>query len=61
MKSSPLTPKYDVCVCLHAKSLQFVFHSLRPVDYNPPGSSVHGITQARTLEWVAVPFSGASF
>jgi len=27
------------------------------MDYSPPGSSVHGIIQARTLEWVAVPFS----
>ena len=28
-----------------------------PVDYSLPGSSVHGILQARILEWVAVPFS----
>ena len=26
--------------------------------YSLPGSSVHGILQARTLEWVAIPFSG---
>ena len=26
-------------------------------DCGPPGSSIHGILQARTLEWVAVPFS----
>ena len=32
-----------------------------PVDCGPPGSSVHGILQARTLEWVAMPFSGGSF
>ena len=25
-----------------------------PMDYNPPGPSVHGILQVRTLEWVAV-------
>ena len=25
-----------------------------PVDCNPPGSSVHGISQARILEWVAI-------
>ena len=25
------------------------------MDYSPPGSSVHGIVQARTLEWVALP------
>ena len=29
-----------------------------PMDYSPPGSSVHEILQARILEWVAVPFSG---
>ena len=28
-----------------------------PMDYNPPGSSVHGIFQARILEWVAILFS----
>ena len=27
-----------------------------PMDYSLPGSSVHGILQARILEWVAVPF-----
>ena len=28
-----------------------------PMDYSLPGSSVHGILQARILEWVAIPFS----
>ena len=28
-----------------------------PMDCSPPGSSVHGILQARILEWVAMPFS----
>ena len=28
-----------------------------PRDCSPPGSSVHGILQARILEWVAIPFS----
>ena len=28
-----------------------------PVDCSPPGSSVHGIFQARVLEWVAISFS----
>ena len=28
-----------------------------PADYSLPGSSVCGILQARTLEWVAIPFS----
>ena len=28
------------------------------MDYSPPGSSVHGILQARILEWVSMPSSG---
>ena len=31
-----------------------------PMDCSPPGSSVHGILQARILEWVAIPFSRGS-
>ena len=29
-----------------------------PVDWSPPGSSVHGISQARIPEWVAIPYPG---
>ena len=32
-------------------------HSLQTLDYNSPGSSVHGISHARILEWVAISFS----
>ena len=32
-----------------------------PMDCGPPGSSVHGIFQARVLEWVAIAFSRGSF
>ena len=31
-----------------------------PKNCSPPGSSVHGILQARILEWVAIPFSRGS-
>ena len=31
-----------------------------PLDYSLPCSSVHGILQARTLEWVSIPFSRGS-
>ena len=31
-----------------------------PLDCSPPGSSVHGIFQARILEWVAIPLSRGS-
>ena len=34
--------------------------SCDPMDCSPPGSSVHGILQARILEWVAFPFSKGS-
>ena len=34
--------------------------SLWPMDCSPPGSSVHGILQARRLEWVAMPSSRGS-
>ena len=32
-----------------------------PMVYSPPGSSVHGISQARILEWVAISFSSGSW
>ena len=31
-----------------------------PMDFSPPGSSVHGILQARILEWIVIPFSRGS-
>ena len=31
-----------------------------PMDCNPPGSSVHGISQAIILEWIAISFSRGS-
>ena len=34
--------------------------SSEPMDCSPPGSSVHGILQARILEWIAIPFSKGS-
>ena len=37
-----------------------IFDSLWPMSCSPPGSSVHGISQARILEWVAIPFSRGS-
>ena len=42
-----------------AKSLQSCPNLCDPIDSSPPGSSVHGILQARTLEWVAISFSNA--
>ena len=31
-----------------------------PMDCNPPGSSAHGILQARIQEWAAIPFARKS-
>ena len=42
-----------------AKSLQSCPILCDPTDGSPPGSSVSGILQARTLEWVAISFSNA--
>ena len=42
-----------------AESLQSCPTLCDPIDGSPPGSSVPGILQARTLEWVAISFSNA--
>ena len=44
-----------VCVCASACA-QSRLTLYNPVDYSLPDSSVHGILQARILEWVAIPF-----
>ena len=50
-----------IYICaVHAKSLQLCPTLCDPLDYSLPGSSVHGIFQARILEWVAVPSSRGS-
>ena len=45
------------CVCEVAQSCPTLCD---PVDCSSPGSSVHGILQARILEWVAIPSSRGS-
>ena len=58
-----------VCLCLvhftmklsaaaaAAKSLQSCLTPSDPTDCSLPGSSIHGICQARVLEWVVIAFS----
>ena len=46
---------------LHAQVLQSCPILCDPMDCSPPGSSVHGIHQARILEWLAMPSSRGSF
>ena len=47
--------------CMKVKSESEVAQSCltpsNPMDCSPPGSSIHGIFQARVLEWVAIAFS----
>ena len=45
------------CCCLVTK---LRLTSCNNMDCSPPGSSVHGISQARILEWVAISFSRGS-
>ena len=40
-----------------AKSLQLCLTLCDPIDGRPPGFSIHGIFQARVLEWGAIAFS----
>ena len=47
-------------ICVHAKSLQSCPTLCYPMDCCLPGSSAHGILQAKILEWVAIPFSMGS-
>ena len=48
------------CACMNAKSLQSCLTLCDPMDCSPSGSSVHGILQARILEWVSRPSSRGS-
>ena len=54
---------YSACLsaaAAAAKSLQSCPTLCDPIDGSPPGSPIPGILQARTLEWVARPFSRGS-
>ena len=54
VSSSPLHPHSSAVV---VKSLSHVRLFCDPMDCSPPGSSIHGISQARTLEWVVISLS----
>ena len=56
--SEPLS----VCVCVRACLVAQLCQTLcDPMDCSPPGSSVHGISQTRILEWVAISSRGSSW
>ena len=62
IKFRTLWDKEIVLDCLKVKVLviQSCPTSCDPMDCSPPSSSVHGVLQARILEWVAIPFSRES-
>ena len=50
-----------VCVCVRVRVCAHLCLTLcNFMDCSPSGSSVHGISQARVLEWAAMPSSGVS-
>ena len=53
-------PARGDCILVCVQSLQSCLTLCNPLDYSPPSSSVHGILQARILEWVAMPSSRES-
>ena len=55
LKSKPDPEKMKVLI---TRSYPILCH---PMDYSPPGSSVHEILKARIVEWVTISFSGESF
>ena len=58
--ASPMCVCVCVCVCVRVRVCVCVLIYVQLCDlmnFNPPGSSVHGISQARILEWVAISSS----
>ena len=60
----PYAPQWDLVVypfCVLLCLVAWLCPTLcNPLNCSPPGSSVHGISQARILEWVAISFSRGS-
>ena len=65
-KSAKLRSKWicdsppQIHICAACSVAQSCLTLCDPVDYSPPGSSAHRISQARILEWVAISFSRGS-
>ena len=68
-----LTMNFSLCVYYDLKYQEIIYNQMKvlkvakscltlcdPMDCSLPSSSVHGILQARILEWVAIPFSKGS-
>ena len=52
---------YCVCVCVCALVIQSCPTLCNPMDHSLPGFSLHGIFQARILEWIAISSLGDLF
>ena len=55
-----INPQNNLCQCTLKMKVLVGWWLCDPMDCGLPGSSVHGILQARILEWVAIPFSRGS-
>ena len=53
-------PKFYQIMCVSTVCAQSCLKLCDPLGYSPLGSSVHGILQARILQWVAISFSRGS-
>ena len=62
IKSETQITWFQTCWSVKVKVLvaQLCLTLFHPMDCSMPGSSVHGISQAEILEWVAIPFSRGS-
>ena len=49
-----ILPSFQECLCTHAQPCPTLCN---PIDWSPPGSSVHGVSQGRILVWVAMSSS----
>ena len=61
LQKRKLLSRCSVYICICSQSLQLGPILCNLMDCKPPGSSVHGILQARILEWVATSYSRGSF
>ena len=61
IEPGPISLNVCVCVCVCVLAAQSCLTLCYTMDCSLPDSTVHGILQARILEWVAIPFSRESF
>ena len=58
--TSSIHTRVCVCVCVYGSHSIICVRLCDPMDCSLPGSPVHGILQARIVEWVVIPFSRGS-